>query len=48
MELVYTDLMGPITPAAKGGYLYVAKFTDDCTRMKEIFLPNSKAEAADS
>ncbi len=48
MELVYTDLMGPITPAAKGGYLYVAKFTDDFTRMKEIFLLKSKAEAVDS
>ncbi|CAN0374371.1 unnamed protein product, partial [Laminaria digitata] len=38
MELVYTDLMGPITPAAKGGYTYISKFTDDFSRMKEIFL----------
>lgn len=47
MEQVYTGLMGPITPAAKGGYL-VAKFTDDYITIKQIFLPKSKAEAVDS
>ena len=45
IALVYTDLMGPITPTAKGGYLYVAKFTDDYIRMNGIFLLKSKAEA---
>lgn len=29
MELVYTNHMGPITPAAKGVYTYISKFTDD-------------------
>ena len=48
MELVYTDLMGPITPAARGEYKYVSKFTDDFSRMKEIFLLKSKNEAVDS
>ena len=48
MELVYTDLMGPITPAARGGYKYVSKFTDGFSRMKEIFLLKSKAEAVNS
>ncbi|CAN0317868.1 unnamed protein product, partial [Scytosiphon promiscuus] len=48
MELVYTDLMGPITPAAKGGYTYISKFTDDFSRMKEVFLLKSKAEAIES
>ncbi|CAN0467166.1 unnamed protein product [Scytosiphon promiscuus] len=40
--------MGPVTPTAKGGYLYVTKFTDDYTRKKEIFLLNSRSEAVDS
>lgn len=48
MELLYTDFMGPVTPAANGGYLYVAKFTDYYTRMKNIFLLKSKAEAVES
>ena len=48
MQLVYTDLMGPFTPAAKGGYRFVSKFTDDYSRMKEIFLLKNKTEAADS
>ncbi|CAN0392552.1 unnamed protein product [Laminaria digitata] len=47
-ELVYTDLMGPITPVARVGYKYVAKFTDDYSRMKEIFLLETKQEAAES
>ena len=48
MQLVYTDLMGPFTPAAKGGYRFVSKFTDDYSRMKEISLLKNKTEAAES
>ena len=48
MELVYTDLTGPIKPAAKGGYVYASKFTDDFARMNEIFLLKSKDQAVDS
>ena len=40
--------MGPIKPAAKGGYVYFSTFTDDFTRMKEIFLLKSKDQAVDS
>ena len=48
MQLVYTDLMGPFTPAAREGYRFVSKFTDDYSRMKEIFLLKNKTEAAES
>ncbi|CAN0443731.1 unnamed protein product [Pylaiella littoralis] len=48
MQLIYTDLMGPITPAAKGGHRFVSKFTDDYSRMKEIYLLKNKPEAAES
>ena len=48
MQLIYTDLMGPFTPPAKGGYRYVSKFTDDYARMKEVYLLRNKSEAAES
>ena len=48
MQLVYTDLMGPFTPPAKGGCRFVSKFTDDYSRMKDIFLLKNKTEAAES
>ena len=48
MQLIYTDLMGPFTPPAKGGYRYVSKFTDDYTRMKKVYLLRNKSEAAES
>ena len=46
MQLVYTDNMGPITHAAKGGYRCACKFTDDFSRMKEIYLLRNKTETA--
>ena len=48
MQLIYTDLMGPFTPPAKGGYRYVSKFTDDYSRMKEVYLLRNKSAAAES
>ena len=48
MKLVYADLMGPITPAVRGGYKYVSNFTDDFCRMQEVFLLTSKTEVVDS
>ena len=48
MQLIYTDLMGLFTPPAKGGYRYVSKFTDDYSRMKEVYLIRNKSEAAES
>ena len=48
MQLIYTDLMGPFTSPAKGGYRYVSKFTDDYSRMKEVYLLRNKSDAAES
>ena len=48
MQLFYTDLMGPFTPPATGGYRYVSKFPDDYSRMKEVYLLRNKSEAAES
>ncbi|CAN0447514.1 unnamed protein product, partial [Pylaiella littoralis] len=38
MDLVGTDLMGPFSPPAKGGFRFAAKYTDYHTHMKEVFL----------
>ena len=48
IQLIYTDLMGPFTPPAKGGYRYVSKFTGDFSRMKKVYLLRNKSEAAES
>ncbi|CAI5474950.1 unnamed protein product [Closterium sp. Yama58-4] len=37
LDLVHTDLCGPITPTSKGGARYILTFLDDATRMP---LPN--------
>ncbi|CAB1110927.1 unnamed protein product [Ectocarpus sp. CCAP 1310/34] len=44
-QRVYTDLLGPISPPAKGGYNYVSKFTDEYSRMNIVYLIRSKDEA---
>ena len=47
-QLVIVDLMGPIKPAALGGYSYVTKFVDQHTKWKEIFLIKTKPQALDA
>ncbi|CAB1119562.1 unnamed protein product [Ectocarpus sp. CCAP 1310/34] len=44
-QRVYTDLLGPTSPPAKGGYIYVSKFTDEYSRMNIVYLTRSKDEA---
>ena len=48
MQVIYTDLMGPFTPLAKGGYRHVSEFTDDYSCFKEVYLLRNKSEAAES
>ena len=40
--------MGPIKPAALGGYSYVTKFADQHTKWKEIFLVKTKPQELDA
>ena len=44
-QLVFTDLMGQITPEALGGCKYVSKITDEHIRWTEIYLLKSKDSA---
>ena len=48
LELVYTDLSRPISPASGVGNSYVAKFTDHHTRLKSVYLLSKKNEAIDA
>ena len=46
LDLVHSDLCGPITPATNGGRRYFLLFMDDCSRYMWLQLLMSKDEAA--
>ena len=48
LELVYTDLSGPISPASGAGHSYVAKFTDHHTRLKSVCFLSKKTRLCTS
>ena len=45
LHLVSTDLTGPITPPAQGGYRLIAKFTDHFTTFKAVYFIKTKDDA---
>ena len=46
-QLVTVYTMGPISSQALGGYTYAAKFVDQHTKWKEIFLVKKKTQTVD-
>ena len=48
LELMYTDLSGPISPASGAGNSYVVKFTDHHTCLKSVYFLSKKNEAIDA
>jgi transposase InsO family protein len=44
LELIHTDICGPISPASISGKRYFVSFIDDATRRSEIFFLNKKSE----
>ena len=44
-QLAYGDLMGPFKPAARGGYEYVSKITDQFTKWTAVYLLCTKDQA---
>ena len=44
-ELVHTDVCGPLSTQAKGGYKYFIIFTDDYSRYDYMYLMRQKSEA---
>ena len=45
LELVHTDMCGPIYIRARGGYEYFITFTDDHSRYGYVYLMQHKSEA---
>ena len=44
-QLVHGDLMGPFKPAARGGYEYMSKITDQFTKQMAVYLLCTKDQA---
>ena len=47
LDLVHTDLCGPMSASARGGYEYFITFVDDYSRYGYIYLMRHKSEAFD-
>ena len=45
LQLVSTDILGPVTPAARGNYRFMAKFSDHYTKFKVVSLISTKDKA---
>ena len=45
MELIHSDVCGPMSTTARGGYEYFITFTDDLSRYGYIYLMKHKSEA---
>lgn len=48
LELLYTDLSGPTSPASGAGNCYVDKFADKHTRLKSVYFLCKTHEAIDA
>ena len=44
LEIIHTDLCGPMSVAARGGYRYFLAFTDDLSRYGYIYFMKDKSE----
>ena len=47
LELVHTDVCGPINIQARGGYEYFVTFVDDYSRFGYVYLMHRKSDAFD-
>ena len=43
LDLVHTDLCGPMSTSARGGYIYFITFIDDYSRYGYIYLMRHKS-----
>ena len=44
LEIIHTDVCGPMNIEARGGYRYFPTFTDDLSRYGYIYLMKHKSE----
>ena len=47
LDLVHTDVCGPISIQARGGYFYFITFIDDISRFEYVYLMKYKSEVFD-
>lgn len=47
LGLIHSDVCGPMTTQARGGYSYFITFTDDLSRFGHVYLMKHKSEAFD-
>lgn len=45
LELIHSDVCGPMIIPARGGFEYFITFTDDCSRFEYIYLMRHKFES---
>jgi hypothetical protein len=45
LELIHTDVCGPMSMIAKGGFQYFITFTDDFSRYGYVYLMKHKSES---
>eukprot|EP00903_Cladosiphon_okamuranus_P021648 g19902.t1 len=48
LQLVSTDLLGPVSPTAIGGFNYMAMFTDHASGLKAVYFIAKKSDALSS
>jgi hypothetical protein len=48
LELIHTDVCGPMSTTARGGYRYFITFTDDLSRYGYVYLMKHKSETFES
>ena len=44
LEIIHTDVCGPMSVSARGGYRYFVTFTDDLSRYGYIYLMKHKSD----
>ena len=47
LEIIHTDVCGPMSILSRGGFLYFTTFTDDFSRYGYIYLMKHKSETFD-
>ena len=45
LDLVHTDVCGPMSTSARGGYFYFITFTDDLSRYEYVYLMKHKTNS---
>ena len=45
LEIIHSDVYGPFSEMARGGFYYFITFIDDLSRYRQLFLMKNKSES---